>query len=119
VKCGPTVIPNSKTTFVNYLVCQCNTGYVWDVMTQTCITPCNVTASGTACMNCNIPYSVGNATAFNPTLSNSTNNFTLTGSNIVRPLINVTSTNYASIKDYICPCALGYRWDSTRLRCFN
>jgi len=46
--CG--TISKSTTTSYGGIACGCSTGYIWDVMTNTCIKEC--TDSIANCMNC-------------------------------------------------------------------
>jgi hypothetical protein len=94
------------------LACKCKSGYVWDVMTLTCITDC--TSNSAACMSCNFPEASGSAIALNSATAKQ-----LTGSKTVLAAVKLSYTNYAAISSYQCPCVTGFSWDSVRLRCFD
>lgn len=105
-------ISNAKTG--TSLACNCTTGYIWDVISLTCIA--NTACTGASCMNCafsGLLMAVGTAATTVSSVK------TLTGGSSVEKLVNLTYTNYNSIKGYKCACLPGYIWDTIRMRCFD
>ena len=107
-----TAIPNAKTG--TNLACNCSTGYIWDMISLTCIS--NTACTGPSCMNCafsGLLMAVGSAATTVTSVK------TLTGGSSIEKLINLTYTNYNSIKGYQCACLPGSAWDTVRMRCFD
>lgn len=51
VTCGTSAISKSTTQTFGGIACGCIAGYLWDIMTNTCIRTC--TLASINCMNCN------------------------------------------------------------------
>ena len=112
-RCG-TDIPNSAAAGSTSMACNCTNGNIWDVMTLRCVASCS--ANDNTCMRCGeLPDSTGSdAVSVDNTKVNNP-----TGSNTIRTANNVAFTNYARISSFMCPCDIGYKWDTGRLRCLD
>lgn len=111
--CGGAEIPNSISGGGSFLTCRCRTGFIWDVVTQSCITTC--TANNSTCLACNY-YTETTGEAF---ALNSSNSRTLTGSSTVQQALNFAYTNFGTLRNFQCGCISGQIWDPIRLRCFD
>lgn len=95
--------------------CKCPSPLTFDVVTKKCITKCTGSA---LCLDCSqIPYTVGSAIKYD---SKSSNVKAVTdGDKIGSRQYPTTSTNYNTIKAYMCPCATDYYWDVNRAACIS
>jgi hypothetical protein len=110
VQCTSSAFTNSLPSGGTNFACLCSTGYMWDVMTQTCILSSTCSTASTSCMKC----PSGTASTLNKASAHN-----LTEGVVVQNLLNGTFTNYNLIKGYQCSCSAGYSWDSYRLRCYT
>jgi len=109
--CGTTAVPNSMAGYYG-VACRCVGGYIWDVMTNTCIR-----LSSTYTMTCSsIPDVLANSASL-PVSQVAVRN--LAGGSDIQTLYSYAGTNYFSISSNACPCSSGFSWDSYRLRCFS
>jgi hypothetical protein len=112
VTCGSTAVPNSIAGYYG-VACACATGYIWDVMTNACISKC---PSAGCTMNCASIPNVANTT---PVLASSITARNLPGGASMKNFYLTAGSNHASISSTACQCISGFSWDSLRLRCYN
>lgn len=101
----------------NALTCICKTGYIWDVISNSCIPPC--TAGDSTCLDCTaLANTDGEAAVLSSTLANNTR-AAFDGSDIILKLVNITTTNYGKISKNQCQCVEGFIWDVSRMKCLS
>lgn len=114
VKCSSD--PNSKSAG-NALSCICKTGYIWDVISNSCISPC--AAGDMTCLDCTAVINTdGSAAVLASTLANNTR-AAFDGSDAILKLVNITTTNYGKISKNQCQCLEGFIWDGSRMKCLS
>jgi len=110
LECGSSAIPNSVPLLGTNFACVCATGFIWDVMTLSCISSTSCNTATANCMRC-----PGGATARALSTTSVRN---LAGGAAVQILQNGTFTNYNQIRNFMCPCSTGFMWDALRLGCY-
>ena len=84
------------------LTCICKTGYIWDVISNSCISPCAV--GDRTCLDCTAVINTdGSAAVLASTLANNTR-AAFDGSDAILKLVNITTTNYGKISKNQCQC---------------
>jgi len=109
--------PSAKISGGNNVACVCNAGSVWDVITQTCVTPCDT--NDAACLPC---ASITNSDGTDAVLASTkpaSSRINVSGAANIKPLLSNTAipTNYALLSKYQCGCADTFLWDPVHLKC--
>jgi len=115
VACGTSAVPNSVAGFFG-VACQCVAGYIWDVMTNTCIVSCPSTGCTITCNK--ISYTSLTLAAL-PVTSVTVRNIVASASATIQAFYLAAGSDYSSINSMACPCSSGMYWNSITMRCYS
>lgn len=111
---------NAKTTGGNNVACVCVTGYVWDVITQSCVEAC--AANDYTCLACaDIPNTDGTDAVLASSLPASSR-IAVAGADTIKALLSNTAipTNYPKLLSrFQCGCNENFLWDPVHLQCVS